>query len=152
MGTNFYLQTANKETANKYFSYDYTLTDTPTWGYEIHIAKTSAGWLPLFQSHENTINSVSDIKILFDTGEFIIKDEYGETYNWEEFTERVLNHNNGTLKNNPNREEKTDYDDLYCRKIKIPISHFDGVYGTNYCQNEYFTDNEGYEFTTREFS
>ena len=150
MGTNFYLQTANKEIANEYFSYNYELTDNTTWGYEIHIAKTSCGWLPLFQSHKNVINSVSDIKKLYDTGEFIIKDEYGDIYDWEYFTERVLNHNNGTLKNNPNREERPDYDDLHCRMIKIPISHFDKVYNTS--SINYFADSEGYEFTAQEFS
>ena len=50
MGTNFYMMTSDKEAANEWFEDSYELTDYPQWGYSIHIAKTSGGWKPLFQS------------------------------------------------------------------------------------------------------
>ena len=61
MGTNFYLFSKNKKLVQKYAPYSYELTDEPDFGYEIHIAKTSCGWLPSFQAHKNGINSVKQI-------------------------------------------------------------------------------------------
>ena len=98
MGTNFYLMTQNKAMAKQYAPYSYELTDEPEFGYEIHIAKTSAGWLPLFQGHKDGINSVAGYKAAYGTGEFKIYDEYGVEYNWEAFDERVLKFNGGKRK------------------------------------------------------
>ena len=57
---------------------------------EIHIAKVSAGWKPLFQ-HNLLFASVSEIKEFHDKSGLQIFDEYNNKYNWEEFTDRVLN-------------------------------------------------------------
>lgn len=90
MGTNFYLLTKSKEKRDKWFVCgEYELTDIPDWGYEVHIAKTSGGWLPLFEAHEK-VKSVRTIKRLYDEGEFHIFDEYGEEYDWDGFEKRVL--------------------------------------------------------------
>lgn len=145
MGTNFYLSTRDKEVRDTYFGWHYELTYyAPTCIYEQHIAKTSAGWLPLFEASKS-IQSVADIKKLYDTGKFIIHDEYGTEYNWEEFDKRVLKFNGGVLESIPREKIAKDSDstdwDLPSYRL---MSHFESV-------PEYFRDPEGYEFTRREF-
>ena len=71
--------TKSKEVRDQYFGYDYRLTDEPDWGYEIHIAKTSGGWLPSFEAHD-CFNSIKDLKKMYDTGKFIIYDEYAAIF------------------------------------------------------------------------
>lgn len=149
MGTNFYMITKSKETRDEYFGWDYELTDAPDWGYKIHIAKTSMGWLPLFQAHE-CFESIKQLKELYDTGKFIFADEYGNVYNWEEFDKRVLQFNGGIQGVAPREEIAIDLYDPRMPKY-IPVSHFDYNYNS-YSPMEYFTDDDGYEFTRREFS
>lgn len=154
MGTNFYMMTKSKETRDKHFGWNYELTDTPDWGYKIHIAKTSMGWLPLFQAHE-CFRSIKQLKKLYDTGEFILADEYGTTYNWEEFDKRVLQHNGGIRGVAPREEIKMDPNSRFYdhRMPKYrPVSHFDYKYDDPYYSMDYFTDESGYEFTNHEFS
>ena len=154
MGTNFYLMTKNKETAQKYAPYSYTLTDEPYFGYEIHIAKTSCGWLPLFQGHKDGINSVREYKTAYETGEFEIVDEYGNAYTWEEFDERVLKFNGGIrgvqLLQKVEVDKHSPYYD-HNMSNHVPVSHMEYVYD-GYWANDYFTDPDGYEFDKREFS
>lgn len=78
MGTNFYLKSKLPRIVEVYD--------------EHHIAKTSMGWKPLFDASESGMESVEDIKDKFDTGDWQIVDEYGETYTWEQFEKRVLGH------------------------------------------------------------
>lgn len=158
MGTNFYMMTKDKEVRDKYFGYDYALTDVPDWGYSIHIAKTSCGWLPSFQSH-NCFKSIRQLKELYDTGNFILYDEYGTMYTWDEFDERVLKFNGGIsgvqkkekINNDPNNK-------FYDRNLPTygPISHCSSPDYTykfdSYYANDYYKDEDGYEFTTHEFS
>jgi hypothetical protein len=144
--------TKSKEARDKYFGYNYELTDRPDWGYEIHIAKTSCGWLPLFQSHD-CFKSIAELKLLYETGLFTITDEYGDTYNWEEFDERVLKFNGGIKGVAPReRIEKDTTSRWYDPNLPEyrPISHFD--YGDCMYASDYFTDPDGYEFDRREFS
>lgn len=146
--------TRNKEAAQKYAPYSYELTDMPYFGYEIHIAKTSCGWLPLFQGHKDGINSVCEYKTAYETGEFEITDEYGNIYTWEEFTERVLKFNGGIRDVMP--LEKIEVDPNYPfydprMPDHIPVSHFEYKYD-GYWKDDYFTDPDGYEFDRREFS
>lgn len=148
MGTNFYLITRNKNMAQQYAPYSYKLVDEPYFGYEIHIAKTSCGWLPLFQSHKEGINSVREYKTAYESGEFEIFDEYGDVYTWEEFDERVLKFNGGIR--GVESRKKIDVDTT-SQSEYIPISHFDYKYNY-YCVNDYFSDEDGYEFDRREFS
>lgn len=154
MGTNFYLMTRNKKMAEKYAPYSYHLTDSPYFGYEIHIAKTSGGWLPLFQGHQDGINSVREYKEAYETGEFEIFDEYGDPYTWEEFTERVLKFNGGVRGVMPLEIIKVDpnfkWHDPRMPNHR-PVSHFDYEYDYYYV-NDYFADEDGYEFDKREFS
>ncbi len=151
MGTNFYIGTADKEARDEYFGLNYELTDTPTWLYEQHIAKTSMGWLPSFEE-SRSIHSVADIKKLYDTGKFVIYDEYGTYYTWEEFDERVLKFNGGVLGAVPREKIKQDPNwQFYDRDMPEyrPISHFE--YGRGKYASEYFRDSEGYEFSRHEF-
>lgn len=128
MGTNFYLMTSDRQKRDKWFDeYECELTDTPEWGYEVHIAKTSCGWKPLFESHKR-IRSVRDIKAAINDG-FRVVDEYGQFYNLDEFVDRVVNFN-------------ADNDQA--------ISHPE--YEGGMYRDSYFLDTEGYEFTEHKFS
>lgn len=152
MGTNFYLMTKSKETRDKYFGYYYELTDTPEWGYNIHIAKTSCGWLPLFQAH-NCFKSIKQLKELYNAAEFIIYDEYGNMYSWDEFDERVLKFNGGVRGVKPRvKYEQNPTDRFYDPRMPkyLPVSHLEYDYG--FYASDYFTDEQGFEFTAHDFS
>lgn len=159
MGANFYMITKNKEQAQRYAPYSYELTDEPYFGYEIHIAKTSVGWLPLFQAHKDGIGSVAEYKTAYDTGEFRIYDEYGCEYNWDAFDDRVLKHNGGVVgAKKPEKIEQNKYSQLYDKNIPdyYPISHIQGSPQSykfiNQFVNNYFVDSQGYEFDIQYFS
>lgn len=148
----------NKEFVQKYAPYSYELTDGPEFWYEIHIAKTSAGWLPLFQGHKDGINSVAGYKAAYDSGESKIYDEYGVEYNWEAFDERVLKFNGGVR--GVQKPEKINQDKtspFYDKSLPDyrPISHIGGsTQSYKYLfrePNRYFVDPEGYEFSSTEF-
>ena len=128
MGTNFYLMTKNKSMAQQYAPYSYMLTDYPMAGYEIHVAKTSGGWLPLFQAHKDGIRSIKQYKEAYNTGEFEIYDEYGDKYSWEEFDERVLQFNGGRVGiQKPEKVKKTKYESSdKSMPDYTPISHIPG--------------------------
>lgn len=159
MSTNFYMITKNKEQAQHYAPYSYELTDEPYFGYEIHIAKTSAGWLPLFQAHKDGISSVAEYKVAYDTGEFRIYDEYGYEYNWDAFDDRVLKHNGGILGvQKPEKIEQNKRSRWYDKNMPdyYPISHIQGNPQSykfiNQFVNNYFVDSQGYEFDIQYFS
>ena len=151
MGTNFYFSSQNKELMRP-LEYAYTCTDRPRWGYEVHVAKTSAGWLPLFQSYPGVIDSMDDYHRFLTHPDVIIYDEYGTEYTYEQFVERVLKFNGGVKGVAPPEPANNDPDSfLYdpdCPE-EIPISHFE--YGHGKYAPEYTTDKYGYEFTSREF-
>lgn len=136
MGTNFYFKHANEEELeedinNLKCKYPFAKITIQA---DIHIAKTSAGWKPLFQNNEY-FESVEDIKNFyfnnFDT--LIIKDEYGTDYTWEEFKKRVINFN-------PNGVS-------HIKSIKL-----DGFVTEEYINENYNYDKEGYEFSKGEWS
>lgn len=140
MGTNFYFFTQNRAVADLMGS-KREVTDIPELGWELHIAKTSCGWKPVFEEHEQ-IHSVRDLdKFYHDNMHYLtIFDVYEQKYSWPEFEERVINH--GTPKVfNPeigmytgNWRCESDND---CELYK----HWDGEYA----------DADGYRFSTREF-
>lgn len=125
MGTNYYLATSNKEVKDKYLR-NYTLTDEPMWAYEIHIAKISSGWLPLFQAHDGAFNSYEELRKLVATGLFILYDEYRRLLTWEEFDSKIQS--------------------WMVRKDELDTHLSPECYGL-YA----FKDSEGYEFTRRDF-
>lgn len=158
MGTNFYMITKNKELAQRYAPYSYELIDSPYFGYKIHVAKTSCGWLPLFQAHKNGIDSVVEYKTAYDTGEFRIYDEYGCEYNWDAFDVRVLKHNGGILGvQKPEKIEQNKRSRWYDKNMPdyYPISHIQGSPQSykfiNQFVNDYFVDSQGYEFDIQYF-
>lgn len=140
MGTNFYFHTQNKTMAEKYAGWEYELTDIPDWAYEIHIAKTSRGWLPLFQYRE-TMPSVKAMKTAYDTDKLKIIDEYGREYTWDEFDERVLKFNGG-VKGAIETEKLGDEE--------LPISHFE--FSNGMYSHLYLKDKDGFEFLKEDFS
>lgn len=152
MGTNFYIMTKSKEARDKYFGWSYELTDTPDWGYQQHVAKTSCGWLPLFDG-SGCFKSIRELKNIYDSGEFILYDEYGTIYTWDEFDERVLKFNGGikgvTPREKINQDRSSPWFDKNMPEYK-PVSHFE--YACGRYNDEYFTDSDGYEFSIREFN
>lgn len=154
MGTNFYFTTMDKELAHKF---NYEIDEEPDLHYSIHLAKTSMGWLPLFQEHKNMIQSVADIKKVFDTykDKLRLVDEYDEEYTWEQFEKRVLNHNGGVY----GREKRYKIDNkpgspFYDESLPEtgPISHLEYNAKSPHKYTGYFKDPEGYEFDTRWFA
>ena len=103
----------------------------------------------MVQRHD-CFKSISELKALYDTGDFTIHDEYGDVYNWEEFDERVLKFNGGVRGAVP-REEIEHSTLLYDKELPKykPISHFE--YGNGKYSTMYYADKDGYEFTTHEF-
>lgn len=151
MGTNFYFFSKEKEPCETWFGNTYELSDEQDFGYEVHLAKTSGGWLPLFQAHERC-RSVLEMKAIYDTGLFQIKDEYGQLYSWKEFDERVLQFNGGVVGAIPTKPYKQDTSSPFYDKDMpdhTPVSHFE--YGHGKYADQYFRDAQGYEFDTRWF-
>lgn len=128
MGTNFYMYTKDKRIKD-FAPFTYKIVDRPDFGYEIHIGKTSAGWVPLFMEHHQ-IKSIRDYKRLYNLfPDSAIYDENGDKYTWPEFTERVLQFNNGTK----------DVKDIK----EFDEENFDYIY---------HKDLDGYQFSRWEFS
>ena len=159
MSTNFYMITKNKKLAQRYAPYSYELTDEPYFGYEIHVAKTSCGWLPAWQGHNDGINSVAEYKAAYDTGEFKIYDEYGTEYNWDAFDDRVIKFNGGVLgAKKPEKIEQDKDSRWYDKNLPDygPISHIPGSLQSykfdNWFANDHFKDPDGFEFSMRRFS
>lgn len=160
MGTNFYFHTQNKE-FKKWVDENYKfyadncieIVDTPDFGYEMHIAKTSFGWLPLFQARPFA-KSIEDYKRLYKNFSFKIYDEYGTEYSWEQFDERVLKFNGGYDGAMPKTKNIYIPTDSSLRDLDMPsetpVSHF--TYGNGKYAHMYFKDNIGYEFTNGDFS
>ena len=150
MSTNYYLLTKNKSIAEKIG--DFELTDTPDWGYLIHIGKRSCGWLPLFQSH-NGIKSVRDIEEWCKLPEITIIDEYDEELAWSQLKDELINWNGGVAGAKPREYyEPLDPNLPYVDHDMpnwTPVSHFD--YGSGKYASRYFRDTDEYEFTTDDF-
>lgn len=151
--------TKNKELAQQYAPYSYELTDEPYFGYQIHVAKTSCGWLPIWQGHKDGINSVAEYKAAYDTGEFKIYDEYGTEYNWDAFDDRVIKFNGGVLgAKKPEKIEQDKNSRWYDKNMPdyYPVSHISGSPQSykydNWFVNDNFKDPDGFEFSRSEFS
>lgn len=143
MGTTFYMMTEDKEVIKRYFDDMYELTDTPHWGYSVRIAKISGGWKPLFRAYKN-MRSVEQLKAIYATGEFVIYDEYGVTYDWNAFSAKVLHF----ADDNPDAfghlfPPKTDSN---ANVRGVPITD---VYGYNFPYKDFYADSDGFEFVDR---
>lgn len=131
MGTNYYLMTKSYDYKDK-LGYKCELIDEPYFGYRLHLMKNSYGWLCLFEQHPGVIESVADIKRLYDTGDFEIRDEYDQVLMWEEYAEIFIGK---YAANAPERYQ----------------SHLTPPDEPSVIKVNYFKDDEGYEFTDREF-
>ena len=159
MGTNFYFFTRDRGVKDRWFGTCFEIVDTPDFGYKRHLAKTSCGWLPLFQG-DRLMCSVSDFRRCFDESEGLVEiyDEYGERFTWEEFEERVINWNGGTAAKRKLRPCRQDpQDEYYDRNMPdhTPVSHLEYVkHDHSYAdfRKFLFMDHEGYEFCMDDFS
>lgn len=147
MGTNFYMFTKNKNYKERLGPHC-RIVDEPDFGYEIHIAKTSGGWLPLFERN-GEIDSVKALKKLAATGDFIIYDEYNENYTWEEFKKRVVDFNGGVSGKVQGKIVNINPFNGPTQYEEVPISHLE--YENGKYRDSYYQDGEGYEFTEQEF-
>ena len=144
MGTNYYFFSRSKETAT-HMGPKVEVVDEPEFGYELHIAKTSAGWKPLFEAHRD-IRSVRDLRRFYDNARrhddtMTILDEYGQTYTWAEFERRVIQHGSPQVWN-----ERGGYYDGNWRSeaendCERPWNHWEGEWA----------DRDGYRFQESEF-
>lgn len=150
MSTNYYLHTNNKSIAEQIG--DYTITDSPDWGYLIHIGKRACGWLPLFQAHPG-IKSVQDIEMWCKNPEVRIYDEYDSELSWEQLKTDLICFNGGTDGAIPKRyvSALSANSPAYDANMPnyVPVSHFS--YGNGKYAHLYFKDEQGYEFTREEF-
>lgn len=137
MGTNYYLLTKELKYKDK-LGDKVEITDAPFFAYSLHLMKNSCGWLNLFEYHKGVIESVADIKRLYETGDFEIYDEYNRKVEWEDFKE-IYN-----TKYTRYRNGETDKFESHITAQKR--EKFSVI------EVRYFTDGEGYEFTDREFS
>ena len=92
MGTNFYMMTKSKKLVEKSFPCEYKITDTPYFGYEIHIGKRSCGWKPLFQEHKNAYDSVEGMKEFIRKHQKSIRifDEYAREFTLDELEDELI--------------------------------------------------------------
>lgn len=151
MGVNYFFLSKNKNAVQDFFGESYQLTDTPEFGYRVHIAKASAGWLPLFQAHEKC-RSIDDIHSAYNSGEFRIIDDSGEEYSWSEFDKEVLHHNGGIDGAIPKRVHRIDRSNSFVdpdMPDHTPVSHFE--YGKGKYTDQFFKDPKGYEFSKGDF-
>lgn len=137
MGTNYYLLTKDLKYKDK-LGNKCELTDTPYFAYSLHLMKNSCGWLNLFEYHKGVIESVADIKRLYDTGDFEIYDEYHQKISWDEFEAIYV-------------DKYTRYKNGETDKFESHIKADENV-KFKICSIRYFHDDEGYEFTDSEFS
>lgn len=90
MSTNYYMLSQSKGFAEKYFHGEYELTDTPMFGYEIHIGKRSMGWKPLFQEHKHAYDSVEGLMAFIKNNSVVLYDEYGIILTETELKENLI--------------------------------------------------------------
>lgn len=98
----------------------------------IHIAKTSAGWKPIFQQYP-FIHSLSEWKTEYEDYDCTIFDEYGQNYSWNDFMEII---NTEQEKGKSHAKEQMEHVD------KNSILSYDLYYDL---------DDDGYEFMTCSF-
>lgn len=106
MGTNYYMITKNSKIAHEHFAnrldvtgweeyvdQEYELSDIPDFHYVIHLNKLSYGWRPLFQIHK-AFSTFAQLEQFYKEHEkdLLIKDEYGEEFDWDEYKKEIFDH------------------------------------------------------------
>lgn len=125
MSTNYYLFT-KKINICENNKLNFELTDEPSLGYKIHIAKISCGWFPLFQSHPG-LRSFDDLERIYATGHFRLYDENCIPIVWENFYTKISSR--------------------YSSNQNLSHINTNNSYFSRYC----FKDKYGYEFTESDF-
>lgn len=149
MGTNYYLMTKNKSFINTYFPDEYELTDTPEFGYEVHLGKRSLGWKPLFQTHEYAYHSVKEMLNFLreHNNQIKIYDEYDTYMDVKQLEEELINWGSNQT------ERMVEYPGL-TEKIKTPIDHVEMTKRDPTMRgykDSYYHDADGYDFCKNEF-
>lgn len=170
MSTNYYMLSQSKGFAEKYFHGEYELTDTPMFGYEIHIGKRSMGWKPLFQEHKHAYDSVEGLMAFIKNNSVVLYDEYGIILIETELKENLIdwggNQNKRYYKFVPEGVKGTLFGNKEYLKEVNSGEKYDIVSPFNHKQYEklmepierafvdikYWEDKDGYDFTNREFS
>lgn len=142
--------TTNKDLVEKHFPNEYTVTDSPYFGYEIHIGKRSCGWKPLFQEHKNAYSSVKEMLgfFLLNKNDIRIFDEYESELNIDELEEELITWEE-------KQEKRMIYYDGVPGLIQSPIDHVEMVNREPNCyciHLKYWHDKDGYNFTEGDFS
>lgn len=150
MGTNYYMMTTNKDLVEKHFPNEYGVTDSPYFGYEIHIGKRSCGWKPLFQEHKNAYTSVKEMLgfFLVNKNDIRIFDEYERELDIDELNEELITWEE-------KQEKKMIHYDGVPGLIQSPIDHVEMVNREpNRCciYPKYWHDKDGYDFIKGDFS
>ncbi len=177
MSTNYYMLTKNKKFADTYFPEEYELyRGGDVFKAEIHIGKSSAGWMPLFREHKHAYDSVEklraflreyadDIEIIDEYHNFFTAEELDEELiYWKEQQEKYPDRKNwkyvpvgvpdeifGGRRHLIPVEKDEKYD------LKYPIDHveyekLDPYYEFKGRHDMYYHDKDGYNFTNRDFS
>lgn len=145
------MMTTNKDLVEKHFSNEYTVTDSPYFGYEIHIGKRSCGWKPLFQEHKNAYSSVKEMLgfFLVNKNDILIFDEYERELDINELAEELIAWEE-------KQEKRMIHYDGIPGLIQSPIDHVEMVNRepNRYCciYSKYWHDKDGYNFTEGDFS
>lgn len=134
MSTNYYLMTNQIKYRGK-LGENVEIIDEPYFGYCLHLSKVSYGWLPVFEFHKGVIESIQDIKKLYDTGDFEIRDEYDRILSWDEYVQTF--------------EER--YARFRAGDREMLISHIENKVNDVFSIT-YIKDSEGYEFMDARFS
>lgn len=102
---------------------------------DIHICKISYGWKLLFQANENlyecTWKAMTDyIRQAIDSGEWEIKDEYGNAYSLDDLKEDLEKHKDGFdhdsyVERIRKLGDFPDYDSIYFISDGLRWSHYD---------------------------
>lgn len=166
MGTNYYLMSKNKEFIKDKFGDNYCLTDSPYFGYEVHLCKVSIGWKICFET-QKCYESVKDMCKVFreNKDEFEIYDEYNTKFEIEDFLKYVQERDKQIKKtkwiyqpNNMSNLKKDDNatEDYICTPFDhIEYDLFMKKHGDKYyCYTDndlYFNDDEGNNFSRRSF-
>lgn len=155
----------DKRLVEKYFHGEYKLTDTPMFGYEIHIGKRSMGWKPLFQEHKNAYDSVEGLIDFVIEHNILLYDEYGTILTEKELEENLIDWGEKQSKNYYKFVSKgfmtksfgylrlVNENDEY--DIVSPFDHKEYqelMNSVESCDIKYWKDKDGYDFTDREFS
>lgn len=165
MGTNYYMMTTDKEFVKENFINGYELTDTPYFGYEIHLCKCSIGWKTLFKYHPMAYTSVKHMVDFLKSNKdkFKIYDEYNEEQDLDKFIDYIVNRDSKAPRHKYVWDKNSFGNLSICDEaeddyIESPFDHIkylefemrNNSYFNAYYE-KYHNDTEGYNFIDSDF-